>query len=164
MYLCSSYCLLCMFQFQIYRYTWFTVVLLISLILFVNSYTCILGPHHLIMYTYTCYARHLALLYVLIGLRLTTLDSHVQIKDTGPWWPYYSWSEYAADSSMTVGAQQMLGLSSQLFLLVPLLLLLVSTSQLMYISSYDVLLYFWWCNIPVILYLSVITMYLCYFR
>jgi len=29
--------------------------------LFVNTFTCILGPHHLIMHTCTCYACHLAL-------------------------------------------------------------------------------------------------------
>jgi len=55
--------------------------------LFVITYTCILRPHHLIMYTCTCYARQLALLYVLSELRLTTLNSHVQILETGPWWP-----------------------------------------------------------------------------
>jgi len=62
------------FQLQIHRHTWFTVVLLISLMLFVITCTCILGPHHLIMHTCACYAHHLALLYVLTGLRLTTLD------------------------------------------------------------------------------------------
>ena len=81
------------FHFQIHRYIWSTVVPLISLMLFVITCTCILGPHHLIMHTCTCYARHLALLYVLAGLRLTTLDSHVQILETGLWWPCCSRSE-----------------------------------------------------------------------
>jgi len=44
--------------------------------LFVITCTCILGPHHLIMYTCTCYARHLALLYVLAGLRLVGPKAH----------------------------------------------------------------------------------------
>ena len=39
----------------------FTVVPLIFLMLFVITYTCILGPRHLIMYKYTYYARYLAL-------------------------------------------------------------------------------------------------------
>ena len=84
------------FQFQIHRYTWFTVVPLISLMLLVIACTCMPGPHHLIMYTCACHARHLALLYVLTGVA-TTLDSHVQILETGPWWPCCSWSEYAAN-------------------------------------------------------------------
>jgi len=63
--------------------------------LFVITCTCILGPHHLIMYTCICYARQLASLYVLVGLRLTTLHSHVQILETGHWWPCCSWSECA---------------------------------------------------------------------
>ena len=71
------------FSFQIHRYTWFTVIPLIFLMLHVIAWTCMSGPHHLIMYMCACYARHLALLYVLAGLRLTTLDSHVQILETG---------------------------------------------------------------------------------
>ena len=103
------------FQFQIHRSTWFTVVPLCYLLLLVPR------PHYLIMYTCVCDTRHLTLLYVLTGLRLTTLDSHVQILETRPWWPYCTWSKYTADSSVTVGAQQKLGLSPQLFLPVPLL-------------------------------------------
>jgi len=80
------------FQFQIHRYIWFTVVPLISLTLFVITCTCILRPHHLITYTCICHARHLILLYVLVGLRLTTLNSHVQILETRPWWPCCNWS------------------------------------------------------------------------
>ena len=43
----------------------FTVIFLILLVI---SYTCMPGPPHLIMYTCACYARHLALLYVLAGV------------------------------------------------------------------------------------------------
>ena len=43
----------------------FTVIFLILLVI---SYTCMPGPHHLIMYTCACYARHLALSYVLAGV------------------------------------------------------------------------------------------------
>jgi len=97
------------FQFQIHRYKWFTVVPSISLMLFVILCTCILGPHHLIMHTSTCYTRHLALLYVLVGLCLTTLDSHVQILEIEPWWPCCSRSECAADPPVVVRVQQKLG-------------------------------------------------------
>ena len=55
------------FQFQIHQYTWFTVVPLISLMLLIIFCTRMPVPHHLIMYTCACYARHLALLYVLAG-------------------------------------------------------------------------------------------------
>jgi len=121
MYLYSSYCLLCMFSvsdssiYMIYCRSFnFPYVFVITCI-------CIFGPHHLIMYTCTSYARQLASLYVLAGLRLITLDSHVQILETGPWWPCCNWSECAADPSVTIGVQQKLGLSPQLFLPVPLL-------------------------------------------
>ena len=43
----------------------FTVIFLILLVIFC---TCMPGPHHLIMYTCACYARHLALFYVLAGV------------------------------------------------------------------------------------------------
>ena len=76
------------FLIQIHRYTWFTVVPLISLVLLVISCTCMPGLYHLIMYTCACYARHLALLYVLARLHLTTQNSHVQILEPGLWWPY----------------------------------------------------------------------------
>ena len=109
------------FSFQIHRYTWFTVVPLISFMLLVIACTCMPEPHHLIMYTCAWYARHLALSYVLAGLHLTTLDPHVQILETGPWWPCCSWSECAADPSVTIGVQQKLGSLPQLFLPVPLL-------------------------------------------
>ena len=89
--------------------------------LYVITCTCILGPHHLIMYTCTCYARHLALLYVLAGLRLTTLNSHVQILKTRPWRPCCSRLECAADPSVTIGVQKKFGSSPQLYLPVPLL-------------------------------------------
>ena len=62
--LCSMH----VFQFQIHRYTCFTVIPLISCMLLIIACTYMLGPHHLIMYTCACYARHLALLYVLAGV------------------------------------------------------------------------------------------------
>ena len=155
MFICSSYCLLCMFSVSdssIYIIYWrsfnFPYV----------TCTCMFGPHHLIMYTCASYARHLALLYVLAGLRLTTLNSHVQILETGPWWPCCSWSEYAADPCDDRSAAKAWSIvaalspsSSPVWFSRPLLLL-VSTSQLLYISSYDALLYFWWCNHVLILF------------
>ena len=106
MYLCSSYCILYMFSvsdssiYMIYCYSFnFPYV----------TCTCMPGPHHLIMYTCVSYARHLALLYVLAGLRLITLDSHVQILETGPWWPYYTRSECAAGPPVVVRALPKLG-------------------------------------------------------
>jgi len=149
------------FQLQIHRYKWFTVVPLISLMLLVIACTCMSGPHHLIMYTCSCYARHLTLLYVLAELRLTTLNSYVQILETGPWWPCCSWSECAADPSVMIGAQQMLGSSPQLSLPVPLLFGSRDSSCCSWAPlSFCIYLHmmyfyiFWWCNIPVILYHS----------
>ena len=72
-YLSSRHYFLCMFSdsdLSIYMYLLdfgFTVVPLISLMLLVIAYTCMPEPHHLIMYTCAWYARHLALLYVLVG-------------------------------------------------------------------------------------------------
>jgi len=43
----------------------FTVIFLILLVI---SCTCMPGPHHLIVYTCACYARNLALSYVLAGV------------------------------------------------------------------------------------------------
>jgi len=43
----------------------FTVIFLILLVI---SCTCMPGPHHLIMYTCACYARHLASFFVLAGV------------------------------------------------------------------------------------------------
>ena len=61
-------------------------------------------------FLYTCawYARHWALLYVLAGLHLTTLDSHVQILEPGVWWLGCNWSECAADPPVVVRVQQKL--------------------------------------------------------
>jgi len=143
------------FQFQIHRYIWFTVVPLISLMLFFITCTCILGPLYLIMYTCTCYARQLASLYVLAGLRLTTLNSHVQILETGPC-DLVVTDQFRDDRSAAevwIIAVALSPSSSSIWFSRPLLLL-VSISQLLYISSYDVLLYFLWCNILVILYHS----------
>ena len=43
------------------------------------------------------HANWLYLMYSL-GCFLTALDPHVQILKSGPWWPYCSWSEYAAEA------------------------------------------------------------------
>jgi len=32
------------------------------------------------------------------------LNLHVQILETGPWWPWCSWSECAADPSVAIRA------------------------------------------------------------
>ena len=100
----------------------------------------------------------LALLYVLAGLRLTTLNSHVQILETGPWWPCCSWSECAADPSVTIEVQQKLESSPQLFLPVPLLFgsrdpSCCSWAPLSFCISLRLMYFciFWWCTIPVIL-------------
>jgi len=146
------------FQFQIHRYIWFIVVPLIPPYVIC---TCILGPHHLIMYMCTCYARHLTLLYVLVGFRLTTLDSHIQILETRPWWPYCRWSECVVDPSVMIGVQQKLGFSPQLFLPVSLLfssqdLSFCSWAPLSFCISLFMMYFYilWWCNISVILYHS----------
>ena len=52
---------------------------LICYYLYLHTWTTSLDHVHVYLY-----ARHLALLYVLAGLRLTALDSHVQILETGP--------------------------------------------------------------------------------
>ena len=140
-------------------YTWFTVILLIYLMLFVITCTCILGPRHLIMYTCTCYARHLAL-YMYCGLHLPTLNSHVQILETGPWWPYWSRSECAADPPVVIRVQQKLrrrrSSSFQLFSCLALEVPLAHREHLsvfVYLFMYYVLFFiFCWCNISVILY------------
>ena len=83
------------------------------------------------------------------------------------WWPYCSWSECAVNPSVTIGVQQKLGLSPQLFLSVPLLFgsrdpSCCSWVPLSFCISLHMMCFciFWWCNIPVILSLSVITLYL----
>ena len=85
-----------------------------------------------------------------LGYFLTILDLHVQILKFGPWWSCCSWSECAADPSVTITAQQKLGhLCSSSFQLFSWLALEASlaacehlSSFVMYISSYNVLLYF----------------------
>ena len=68
-----------------------------------------------------------------LGCFLTILNSHVQILEFEPWWPYYNWSECVEDPSMTIRAQQKFGhrrSSSPDWLPRPLMLF-VSTSQLL---------------------------------
>jgi len=70
-YLCSLYRFPCMFfdsDLLIYMYLLDLGFTVIFLILIVISCTCMPGPHHLIVYTCACYARHLALSYVLTGV------------------------------------------------------------------------------------------------
>jgi len=126
LYLSSRHCFLCMLSdsdLSIYMYLLlfgFTVVPLISFMLLVIACTCMPEPHHLIMYTCDCLiCTPLGFIICTRGLHLITLYSHVQILESGPWWPCYSWSECAADPSIVIGAQQKLGYrrssSSQLF-------------------------------------------------
>jgi len=85
-----------------------------------------------------------------LGCILTTLDFHVQILESGPWWSCCSWPECAADPFVTIRTQQKLGhyrsSSSQLFSWLALEASLSASEQLsafvIYISSYNVLLYF----------------------
>ena len=161
MYLCSSYYFLCMFSvsdssiYMIY-YCSFNFPYVICYYLYLHTWTTSLDHVHVYLL-----CTQLASLYVLAGLRLTTLDSYVQILETGPWWPCCSCSECAADPSVMIGAQQKLGLSPQLFLPVPLLFgsrdpSCCSWAPLSFCISLHMmyLCIFWWCNIHVILYHS----------
>ena len=62
-------------------------------------------------HAYVWLPEHANLLYHMysLGCFLTTLDRHVQILKSRPWWPCYSWSECAADPSVTIGVQQKFG-------------------------------------------------------
>jgi len=101
MYLCFSYCLLCIFPFQTHRYTWFTVIPLISFVLLVVAYICMPGSHHLIMYTCDCLlCTPFGFIICTRRVASTTLYSHIQILELGPWWPYCSWSECTTNPSM----------------------------------------------------------------
>ena len=121
---------------------------------------------HICLYSRYTFHVHMYLLctpfgfiYALAGLRLITLDSHVQILEPGSWQLGCSWSERAADSPVVIRVQQKLrhrySSSSQLFSCLALLLL-VTISQLLLCISLHVLYFyiFWWYNIPVILYHS----------
>jgi len=97
------------------------------------------------------------------GCFLTTLDSHVQILESGSWWPFCSWSECAAEAWIS-------GCLSRPFFLPAfpwsareiLILLLVSTFPyfILYILflCFLVILYSW-----DIVSCYVITVYLCYY-
>ena len=84
------------------------------------------------------------------GLYLTTLDSHVQILEPGPWWPFCSWSECGADHFVATRVQQKLGYrhrSSPKFLSCLALEAPLSAREhlsafIMYTSLHHVLLYF----------------------
>ena len=85
-YLCSLYNFSCMFSdsdLLIYMYLFDLRFTVIFLILLVISCTCVSGPHHLIMYTCACYARHLALFFVLVGVANNPGFS-CQILESGP--------------------------------------------------------------------------------
>jgi len=109
MYLCSSYCRLCMFSvsdssiYMIYCRS-FNFPYVICYYLYLHTWTTSLDHVHVYLL-----CTPFGFIYVLAGLRLTTPDSHVQILEPGPWWPYCSWSECAANPFMVTGAQQKLG-------------------------------------------------------
>ena len=135
----------------------------IYFILLVIFYTCMPESHHLIMHTCDYLSMPLGFIICTRGLHLTTLDSHIQISEAGPLWPYCSWSECAADPSVTIGVQQKLGSSRSSSSQFPFCLALEAlllyhehlSAFILYISSCIVLwFFFWWCNIPVILYHS----------
>ena len=156
---------LCMFSnsdLSIYMYLLdfgFTIVPLIFFMLLVIACACMPEPHHLIMHTCDCLiCKPLGFIICARGLHQTTFDSHVQILETRPWWPCCSWSEYAADHSVTIRAHQKLGLSPQLFHPVSLLfgyrdLSCCSWAPLsfVYLFMYCTFVFFCWCNIAVIL-------------
>ena len=162
MYLCSSYYLPCMFSvsdssiYMIYcRSFKFSYVICYYLYL----HTWITSLDHVRIYMLCTPS---GFIICTRGLRLTTLDSHAQILETGPWWPCCSWSKCAADPSVMIRTQQKhrhhrsSTLSSSPDLLSRLLLLLVSTSHLLLCISLRIMYFciFWWCNIPIILYHS----------
>ena len=91
LYLSSRHCFLCMLSdsdLLIYMYLLdfgFTVILLISFMLLVIVCTCMPKPHHLIMHTCD-YLICTSLCFIICTrrLHLITLNSHVQILETGP--------------------------------------------------------------------------------
>ena len=149
-YLCSPYCFLCMLSDS---------DLLIYMIYYRSCkfplcYLLLLVPACLDHITWSCTrvpVMHAIRLYYMCSLGLlTTLDSHVQILKSSPWWSCCSWSECAADPPVEIGVQQKLGhchsSSSQLFSYLALKVPLAARERLsafvMYISSCIVLLYF----------------------
>ena len=75
---------------------------LISWFLFmflVIACTCVPEPHHFnpVHVWLPVHANWLHLTYSL-GYFLTTLNFHVQIWESGPWWTCWSWSQYATEA------------------------------------------------------------------
>ena len=89
------------FLIQIY---WYTCIYSISdLLSFPLCYLSLPVLVYLSHLTWSCtrvtaWARQLILSYVLGGCFLTTLDSHVQILESGPWRPYCSWFKVRSGS------------------------------------------------------------------
>ena len=161
MYLCSSYCLLCMFSVSD------SSIYMIYYRSFNFPYiTC----HFLYLHTWTTSLDHVHVCplctpfgFIICTRRVTSDNPKFSCSDPRDRTlvAYCSWSEYAADPSVTIGVQQMLGSSSQLFLPVPLLfgsrdLSCCSWAPLNFCISLHMMYFciFWWCNILLILYHS----------
>jgi len=133
---------------DIHAFTWSQIYCLFS---YITSFSVPACLDHI---TWSCTrvpVMHAIWLYNMYSLGLlTTLDSHVQILESGPWWLGCSWSERAADPPVVIRVQQKLGHrcspSSQLFSClapeVPLAVSWASLSFIMYAPSCIVLLYF----------------------
>ena len=86
MYLCSLYCLLCMFSvsdssiYMIYCHS-FNLPYVICYYLYLHTWTTSLDHVHFYLL-----CTPFGFIYVLAGLHLTALDSYVQILVPGPWW------------------------------------------------------------------------------
>jgi len=149
MYLCFLYyLLLCMFSvsdsliYMIYCHS-FNLPYVICYYLYLHTWTTSLDHVHFYLL-----CTPFGFIYVLAGLRLTALDSYVQILVPEPWWldvtdqsaqrilPWWSECSRSLDVVATFSSN-----SSPIWLSRSLLVL-VSTSQLLYISSHYVLLYF----------------------
>ena len=109
--------------FSIQTY-WYTCIYLISnLLSFSLYYLSVPVPACLEHITWSCTCvpvMHAIWLYHMYSLGLlTTLDSQVQILESGPWWLGCNWSECTADPPVVIGVQQKLehrrSSSSQLF-------------------------------------------------
>ena len=126
--------------------------------LYLHAWTTSLDHAH--VWLPNMHATWLYHIYSLAWLHLRILDPHVQILESGPWWPYCSWSECVAlwwsECSRSLDVAVALPPSSSPDWLSRPLLLLLSTSQLLLCISLCIMYFcvFWWCNIPIILYHS----------
>jgi len=121
-YLCSPY----RFSMHVFRFGLinihvlldfgFTIVPLISFMLLVIACTYMPEPHHLIMYMCDCLSTANWLYHMYSrSCFLITLDPHVQILESGPWWPCCSWSERAAEAWISIACPDPLCSSFPLF-------------------------------------------------